>query len=30
LAACCGDTLVLTEDGLPFGDAVGSAFLEDV
>ncbi|MGA1522343.1 MAG: radical SAM family heme chaperone HemW [Planctomycetota bacterium] len=30
LAAVFGATLVLTEDGLPFGDAVGSAFLEDV
>lgn len=29
LAMCSGDALVLTEDGLPFGDAVGSAFLED-
>lgn len=30
LARCEGDTLLLTEEGLPFGDAVGSAFLEDV
>ena len=30
LALCTGDSLVLTEEGLPFGDAVGTAFLEDV